>query len=142
MGYTFIKTCSKCDYYNQNRALNMKALTLPRSELSLMWQCTDSHKIGDLYHHNTLSTPYKPITTNKYNSYVTSRHGVSTGNHSSGKRVRLFEQTPSNQQIDVPSASSAETVASDAKRFRAERDLYLAELDVVRAYSSSATGSL
>jgi len=101
-----------------------------------MWQCTDSHKLGDLYHHDSLNTPYRPVATNKYNSYVSSSR-VSTDNSSSGKRVRLFEQTPTNQQSNMPSASSVELVASDAKRFRAERDLYLAELDVLRAEMSN-----
>jgi hypothetical protein len=135
MGYTFIKTCSKCDFYNQNRALNMKALTRPHSELSLMWQCTDSHRLGDLYHHDSLKTPYRPAIVSKYNSYISCSH-ASNGSTSisSAKHVRLF-QSPSKEYASLPSASSQVTIASDSEcdRFRAERGLYVAELEKVRA---------
>jgi hypothetical protein len=29
MGYSFIKICSKCDYYMENKALNMTTRTQP-----------------------------------------------------------------------------------------------------------------
>jgi hypothetical protein len=63
MGYSYIKSCSKCDYYMQNKALHMKARILPRSHLSQMWQCTSDHKLGDVYHHGSLQTPYRPVKT-------------------------------------------------------------------------------
>jgi len=72
MGYSFIQTCSKCDYYLQNRALNAKALKLPRSELSAMWQCTAKHKVGDLNCHDGNNTPYQPAPVMKYNSFLCS----------------------------------------------------------------------
>ena len=51
MGFDFVNTCSRCDYYMQNHALNAKALKLPSLVLSSMWQCTGNHILGDLYHH-------------------------------------------------------------------------------------------
>lgn len=64
-GYSFVRNCSKCDYYLQNKALNMKAQTLPRSQLSKMWQCTDVHKFSNLYHSHCTNTPYKAISPKK-----------------------------------------------------------------------------
>jgi hypothetical protein len=55
--FCFVSTCSKCDYYLQNQAWNMKAQTRPRSELSKMWQCTVLHKVGDLYSSQSANTP-------------------------------------------------------------------------------------
>jgi len=37
LGFLFVSTCSTCDNYLENWALNMKAQTCPRSELSKMW---------------------------------------------------------------------------------------------------------
>jgi hypothetical protein len=73
MGFYFVKFCSRCDYYVQNRALNMKAMKLPRSELSAMWQCSALHKLGDLNCHDSHNTPYRPGPVNKYNSFLSSR---------------------------------------------------------------------
>jgi hypothetical protein len=93
MGYDFVTTCSRCDYYLQNKALNMKALTLPRSELSKMWQCTKMHKVGDLYHSSCAGTSYRPVIPNSNNSYICSDRGNSA-RHSATKRVRLFSPIP------------------------------------------------
>jgi hypothetical protein len=61
MGYCVVNTCSRCNYYLQNRNLNNKALILPRSQLSKLWQCTSLHKVGDLYHSQCTQMPYQPI---------------------------------------------------------------------------------
>jgi hypothetical protein len=87
LGFAFVKTCSKCDYYLQNRALNMKALSMPRSELSKMWQCTSLHRVGDLNSSEAFKTPYQEVRITSYNSYIV--RDRSSG--SSPKRVRLFE---------------------------------------------------
>jgi hypothetical protein len=87
LGFAFVKTCSKCDYYLQNRALNMKALSMPRSELSKMWQCTSLHRVGDLNSSEAFKTPYQEVPITSYNSYIVKDH--SSG--SSSKRVQLFE---------------------------------------------------
>jgi hypothetical protein len=72
MGYSFISTCSKCNFYMQNKALNMKARVLPCLQLSQMWKCTADHKLGDVYHHDSRQTPYRPVKPTKLNSYVCS----------------------------------------------------------------------
>lgn len=90
-GYDFVKTCSHCDYYLQNKALNQKALKLPRSQLSKIWQCTSLHKLGELYHSSCMGSKYRPLVPNKTNSYLCSDHGVSKA---TSKRVRLFSPEP------------------------------------------------
>jgi len=91
MGFSFIQTCSKCDYYLQNRALNAKALKLPRSELSAMWQCTGctgKHKLGDLSCHDGTNTSYRPAPVTKYDSFLCSNNPRRIdSNEVSGKRV-------------------------------------------------------
>jgi hypothetical protein len=101
MGYSYIKSCSKCDYYMQNKALHMKARILPRSHLSQMWQCTSDHKLGDVYHHGSLQTPYRPVKTTKLNSYMCSVCNISSSD-SSRKQVRLVEDkvTPTITELD------------------------------------------
>jgi hypothetical protein len=83
-GFPFVSTCRKCDHYLQNRAL--KASSLPKSELSMFWQCTAKHRVGDLNYSSAVRTPYQEEATTKYNSYICSDH--TSG--SSVKRVRLF----------------------------------------------------
>ena len=68
LGFAFIDRCSKCDYYLQNHALNMKALSLPRSQLSKMWQCTSLHRVGDLNSSVAFNTPYQEVPVTSYNS--------------------------------------------------------------------------
>jgi hypothetical protein len=104
MGFDFVKTCSRCDYYLQNRALNMKALKLPRSELSSMWQCTGRHQLSELITHSGQKTPYRPAPITKQNSYICSSH--ETNNSASGKRVRLFADTPQSEQQRTAHAPS------------------------------------
>jgi len=80
--FLFVSTCSKCDYYLQNQALNMKAQTRPRSELSKMWQCTARHKVGDLYSSQSANTPYRPTNVTMLNSYICSDRSSSRSSSS------------------------------------------------------------
>jgi len=98
MGYDFVTRCSWCDYYLQNKALNIRALTLPHSELSKMWQCTKMHKVRDLYHSSCTGTSYRPMIPNSNNSYICSDHGNSA-KHSAAKRVWLFSPIPNSSGL-------------------------------------------
>ena len=91
-GYDFVTTCSRCDYYLQNKALNQKALHLPRSQLSKMWQCTSLHRLGDLYHSSCMGTDYRPTMPNKSNSFICLDR--SSASKPGPKRVRLFSPEP------------------------------------------------
>ncbi len=77
MGFAFVTTCSKCDYYLQNRALNLKAQKCQRSELSKMWQCTAVHKVGDLFSSQSQETPYRPTNISKLNSFICTNRSLS-----------------------------------------------------------------
>jgi hypothetical protein len=70
MGYDFVKTCSRCDYYAQNKALNMKALTLPWKELSKLWQCTSKHNVGELFHAKCGGTPHQAAISSSSTNYI------------------------------------------------------------------------
>jgi hypothetical protein len=102
MGYDFVKICSRCDYYLQNRSLNNKALTLPQSQLSKLWQCTSLHKVGDLFHSQYHMTPYQPVIAKKSNAFICSDRASRSS--SASKRVRLFESsTPKgNEDNEIP----------------------------------------
>jgi hypothetical protein len=136
MGYSFIQTYSKCDYYLQNRALSAKALKLPRSELSAMWQCTAKHKVGDLNCHAGNNTPYRPALVMKYNSFLCSNNDgrrINSNEVSGGKQVQLFEETPTiecGERIALPSTTaliSTESMLVQRGRWIKERDEAIAE---------------
>ncbi len=55
-----VKTCSKCDYYLANKALNAKASSLPQAQLSKFWQCASLHKVSELRNCVYTDTPYQP----------------------------------------------------------------------------------
>jgi hypothetical protein len=157
MGYDFVKTCGRCDYYLQNRSLNNKSLTLPRSQLSKLWQCTSYHKVGDLFYSQCSQTPYQPIKPTKMNSFICSDH--SSQSRSATKRVRLFEpstpymnvenETPlSVQSLQVPNKEQhhdslkIDLAIAERNRAFAERDKAAAERDFAfverdKAYSKS-----
>jgi hypothetical protein len=131
MGFEFVNTCSRCDYYLQNHALNMKALKLPRSELSSMWQCTGRHQLSELITHSGQKTPYRPAPITKQNSYICSSHD--TNNSASGKRVSLFADTPQSEQQGTPPAPSPapmllQWVLYERNNCQQERDEPRAEL--------------
>jgi hypothetical protein len=145
MGYCFVNTCSRCDYYLQNRNLNNKALTLPWLQLSKLWQCTSLHKVGDLYHSQCTQTPYQPILPKKSNSFICSDRSSSSGS----KRVRLFEAATPNANAEnkspLPSAQSLnlrnKQVQQDSVAVtvaKSERDMALAERDTAFAERDAA----
>ncbi len=126
MGFYFFSTCSKCDYYLQNQAWNMKAQTRPRSELSKMWQCTARHKVGDLYSSQSANTPYRPTNVTMLNSYICSDRSSSRSSSSSkNKRERLFQacspdvEENNNNNVE-PTTLSQQTV--DMQLLIAEHD--------------------
>ena len=82
-GFSFVKLCSGCDYYLQNRPLNAIAMKKCRSSLSKYWQCTTPHSFGQL----TSSDPYPAVKRNKYNSYLLIDRGSNNGGQSSSKKV-------------------------------------------------------
>jgi hypothetical protein len=111
-----------------------KSVKLPRSELSALWQYTAKHKLGDLSCHDGTNTPYRPAPVTKYNSFICSNNPRRIdSNEVSGKRMRLFEETPSsecNETIAFPSASvlvSMESLVLQRSRFMKERDDAIAE---------------
>jgi len=136
-GYSFVRNCSKCDYYLQNKALNMKAQTLPRSQLSKMWQCTDVHKFSNLYHSHCTNTPYKAVSPKKSNSYICSTRSSILS--PARKRTRLFDTTPSTVENN-PSASitpanepyhcNVSSLLRDLKNAECQRDLAMNDRDV------------
>jgi hypothetical protein len=87
-GYSFVKRCSGCDYYMQNRQLNAIAMKKHHSELSKYWRCPTLHTYGQLAS-SDLNMPCQPIKPTKYISYLVSDRGLSN-DQSSMKRVRLF----------------------------------------------------
>jgi hypothetical protein len=138
-GYSFVGYCSKCDYYLQNKALNMKARTLPRSELSKMWQCTSLHKFADVYHSYCTNTPYKPASPKKSNSYICStRPSILL---SARKRVQLFDATPVSEEKSQSTSQAPanehdqSNVASliELKNVEAQRDVAVRDRDIAIA---------
>jgi hypothetical protein len=132
-GYTFVTMCSKCDYYLQNKNLNMKAMSRPRSELSKMWQCSSLHKLGDLFHSHCNSTPYQPVKLDKNNSYICIDRS-SSGIRSGEKRVRLFSPSPNsnedNEGIKASGFPSVEAVRKETSVL-ASLNKALAEIDML-----------
>jgi hypothetical protein len=122
MGFDFVNTCSRCDYYMQNRAFNAKALKLPRLELSSMGQCTGNHILGDLCHHQSQKTPYRATKINSYNSYITSKSSVraSNNNSGSGKRLRVVfdHNTPQLAEQNTPSSAPSLPLMSSVEASR------------------------
>ncbi len=140
MGFTFISTCSKCDYYLQNKALNAKAMTLPRRELSKLWQCSSNHTVGDLNSRQFMNTPFQRENLNKYNSYICSDRS----SRSIVKRVRLFESTPSTANNNIENIRSNNN--NDKQSIEQPRtlshhvELALIERDTARQERESAIG--
>ena len=120
MGFDFLNTCSRCDYYMQNHALNAKALKLPSLVLSSMWQCTGNHILGDLCHHQSQKTPYRATKINSYNSYITSKSSVRASNNNSGseKRPRLAfdHNTPQLEEQNTPLSTSSLSLSCQLRK--------------------------
>jgi hypothetical protein len=148
MGFSFVSTCSKCDYYLQSWALNMKAQTLPRYELSKMWQCTTLHTVGDLHTSQSEATPYWSAKVTKLNSYICSDRSSSRSSSSlKSKQVQLFATSPNsdgnNNNVETPSSMTLQTdctpmLRAEFQRANAERDLARAERDFTRSERDAA----
>jgi len=93
-----VKTCSKCDYYLQNKALNAKA-----AALSKFWQCTSLHKVSDLQGCQYTQTPYQPQPISKHNSYIFLDHSSGGGRV---KRVCLFASGGTPNENNNPTCQS------------------------------------
>jgi hypothetical protein len=89
-GFSFVKTCSGCDYYSMTHKIDLIAMKKPCSELLRYWQCCAPNKYCELTTSSAMKTPYQPPYDSKYNIFATSDRG---DNPSSTKRVRPF--TPS-----------------------------------------------
>lgn len=135
-GFSFVKTCSGCDYYSMNHKINLIAMKKPRSELSRYWQCCAPHKYGELTSSYAMKTPYRPPNDSKYNVLVASDRGV---NPSSTKRVRLFTPSSSGNDRDeiMPNralesyllGAEKERAVAECAVAKAERDKAVVERD-------------
>ena len=125
-GYSFVNTCSHCDYYSANRCLNNKAMSRPRSELSKMWQCTMPHKLGDLYHSATHNTPYDETPINYRNSFLISSSYASakssgiTSTAQSSESITRSQGSSKRPRTDVE--KDLEHAVNDCNQLRQERD--------------------
>lgn len=143
MGYDFVNTCSRCDYYVQNRALSPKALTVPRSELSKLWQCTTLHNSGELYHVRCRGSSYRTEKRTSRNSFITNARSGDGGPVSGPKRVRLFSPTPTSASLTTGEAAEVEQspeeeegnntryICTECAALRATNSLLLDERDRV-----------
>jgi hypothetical protein len=77
----------------------MKALTLPRDQLSKLWQCSTPHNNGDLFHSQCRGTPYQPILPKKSTNYICSDRA------STSKRFRSLRSPPT----EIPHCPILET---------------------------------
>ncbi len=157
-GYSFINTCSGCDYYKVNRALNLKAMSSSRVELSKMWQCTMPHTLGNLYHCQEHNNPYRETPISKHNSYIcnlwekggrkSSNVSTNQGNISSSSRHQKKCRITDDDLRDVrertvaslPLEECAANLASvEAKLAAAEAKLATAETEIVILKSDSSS---
>jgi hypothetical protein len=131
-GFSFVKLCSGCDYYLQNRPLNAIAMKKCRSSLSKYWQCTTPHSFGQL----TSSDPYPAVKRNKYNSYLLIDRGSNNGGQSSSKKVRIDSacQQPNQCVLDqLPIQRPRVITFKEYSKALSEKDSALAERDHIVA---------
>jgi len=131
-GFSFVKLCSGCDYYLQNRPLNAIAMKKCRSSLSKYWQCTTPHSFGQL----TSSDPYPAVKRNKYNSYLVIDRGSNNGGQSSSKKVRIDSacQQPNQCVLDqLPIQRPRVITFEEYSKALSEKDSALAERDHIAA---------
>ncbi len=131
-GFSFVKLCSGCDYYLQNRPLNAIAMKKCRSSLSKYWQCTTPHSFGQL----TSSDPYPAVKRNKYNSYLLIDRGSNNGGQSSSKKVRIDSacQQPNPCVLDqLPIQRPRVITFKEYSKALSEKDSALAERDHIAA---------
>jgi hypothetical protein len=135
-GYSFVNTCSKCDYYLSNRFLNNKAMSRPCSELSKMWQCTRPHKLGDLYLSAMHNTPYDETPINKNNSFLVSSFYASTQSSGISSSEQVSESVTRSQgsskraRVDVE--KDLERAVRDCDKLRQEFDEALSDCNRLR----------
>jgi FtsZ-binding cell division protein ZapB len=137
LGYDFVKTCARCDFYTQNKALNGKALTLPRNQLSKAWQCSAVHNVGELFHSQCQGLPYRAATISKSSHFICSDRQVSNN-----KRPRCGRSPPQEvnprPEFDTPITAAATSIVpglpiatptSDSNRING---ISLASLELLR----------